>query len=222
MIQMKHRIFAVLTLISLGALGCSAADDQGAPSAEEHAAAVAQTLQQPSTAVGTFSYPVPTDWWEETYAAPQPWAPNFPWSGTETVHFPPGWGDAASPEWWSYNYLVWVDSGPSITASRLGSALVDYYKGLVDCGGQLPCDASRFAGEMRLAARLGDISVFQGHVDSYDFSPTPVPITLNLLVTSVTCPQSRHRALLVSASPQPLSASVWIELLEAQLKFRCR
>ena len=193
-----------------------------APSLKEHAQSLAQSLLEAPGPEGSYSYPAPDGWVEESYAAPQPWASDFPWTGTETVHFPPGWPDPASSEWWSYNYVIGVDSGPTVTAKRLGNALTDYYKGLVSCGIQLPCDPDRFEGQMRSVVRVGSLEVFQGHVDSYDFSPSPLPITLDLLVTSVVCPKSKHRALLVSASPEPASDSTWTELLNAQLLFRCK
>lgn len=201
---------------------CGAESGDGAPpSAEEHAAAIEQRLQE-YTGTASYSYPAPEGWLEETYAAPQPWAPDFPWSGAETVHFPPGWPDAQSPEWWSYDYAIWVESGPKFTADALASAFKDYYEGLVGCGTFLPCDPSRFVANMRRVARVGSTEVFEGSVDSYDFSPTPVPITLHLLIVGVTCPMSKHRALLVSASPKPIGGAVWAELLDAQFNFRCR
>lgn len=205
---------------SLGALGCGGS----APTAEEHAQAVAQNLQAPSStssAQASYSYPIPEGWTDETDPTPPPWFPEFPWSGTELLRFTPGFPDAQSPEWWSYDYLFWVESGPKVTAAALQDAMINYYKGLVSCGTQLPCDPSRFAGEMHDVARLGSLGVFQGHVDTYDFSPMPVPFTLNLLITSFECPASKHRGMLVSASPQPANSPIWAELLDAQLQFRC-
>lgn len=225
MVRAEHPFIPVLAVAALGALGCSVnVDDEGAalPLLEEHAQAVQQSLRREPRVEASYTYPLPEGWFAESYAAPQPWFPEFPWSGTETVHFLPGFPDATSPDWWSYNYLIWVESGPPISAAKLTSAFIGYYKGLVGCGTQLPCDPERFDGQLRRAVRLGDLELFVGHVDSYDFSPEPVPITLNLLVTSVVCPKSKHRALLVSASPQPLSDETWRQLLAGQIQFRCR
>jgi hypothetical protein len=59
-----------------------------------------------------------------------------------------------------------------------------------------------------------------GSIAMLDF--VHLPITLNLLASSAVCPASHHRAVLISASPQPYSSPVWSDLLGSQLRFRCR
>ena len=62
--------------------------------------------------------------------------------------------------------------------------------------------------------------LFAGSVDIFDVVGTP--ITLNLLITSLVCPESGHRAVLVSASPLARLEPMWVELIDLQLQFRCR
>jgi len=170
--------------------------------------------------VASFTWPVPEGWVPQSEALPPPWDATFPFVGAEAVRFPPGWPDPASDEWWSYDFLFWIDSGPEVTANTLEQALVGYYSGLVGCATSPECDPSHFVAQLHQLLDTQSFDLFAGFVDIFDVVGTP--ITLTLLTTSLVCPESGHRAVLVSASPLARLEPMWAELIDLQLRFRCR
>jgi len=185
---------------------------------ESHGAALTSALGKAATA--SYELPLPEGWGTEQDPLPPPWDPEFPYSGTEELRFMPHFGDGTNVQNFSYDYLLWVDQGPPVTDASLSSALRDYYKGLI-CGlPEYPCDWSDFQIELHSQLKTKALEVMTGSIDMLDMAH--LPISLNLFVSSLICPVSRHRAVLVSASPQPFTSPVFADLLALQLRFRCR
>jgi len=207
-------------MFSFGCQGTPVTSEDGSALVESHARSLEQTLAQPTDASAGYTWPVPPNWFTETWDLPPPWDPSYPFSGIEDLRFSPGFPDPTQADWWAYGYLQWIDAGPKVTASLLESALVGYYKGLSGCGNTIECDMSWFGADIRRIVHLPNVEVFTGTVDMYDVVATP--IELNVVISSTSCPRAKHRALLVSASPQPLSHPIWRDLLKLQLDFRCR
>jgi len=209
------------SMVGLIIAGCSVDErNQGMSGdlVESHASALTRALGQGATA--SYALPLPEGWGTEQDPLPPPWDPAFPFSGTEELRFMPQFGDGTSAQNFSYDYLLWVDQGPTITAASLSSALRDYYKGLI-CGlPEYPCDWSDFQIELHSQLKTRPLEVMTGSIDMLDMAH--LPISLNLFVSSVVCPVSQHRAILVSASPQPFTSPVFADLLALQLRFRCR
>lgn len=207
----------------LGSIGCSAVEPANEGALEqrglEHARAIAESLSARPPAEASYSFPLPEGWITQSEPLPPPWDPEFPFTGTAELRFPPGWPDPATGQWWSYDYLLWIESGPAITARVLEDAIVGYYEGLVDSCASIPCDPAEFDARLTRLITTPRLTVFAGQADIFDSLGTP--ITLNLIISSIVCPRSQHRALLFSASPFPLSAPIWDELLGLQLQFRC-
>lgn len=201
-----------------GCLGDERAQRMSGDLVESHASALTRALGQGATA--SYSLPLPEGWGTEQDPLPPPWDPAFPFSGTEELRFMPHFGDGTSPQNFSYDYLLWVDQGPVITAASLSSALRAYYQGLI-CGlPEYPCDWNDFHIELHSQLKTKPLEVMTGSIDMLDMAH--LPISLNLFVSSVVCPVSQHRAILVSASPQPFTSPVFADLLALQLRFRCR
>lgn len=176
-----------------------------------------------------YSWPLPDKgWFTDKFDLPLPFAPELPYSGSEDLHQLNGFGTPTSPSWWSYNFLLWLDGSPRITRDSLERDLLDYYKGLCNYFGPpaVPCTPSGFSsrvihlGEVNLGGRSTDF--FAARVTGYDPFFTGQPIALNMLISSIQCPRARHRAVLFSASPQPIGQSPWPELLENAFQFRCQ
>lgn len=186
---------------------------------ETHALALRQSIAHTGAATATYEFPVPDGWISESDPLPPAWDPSYPWTGTEELRFLPGFPDPTSHEWWAYDYLLWIDSGPAMTTSALEEATVGYYKGLVDSCVSVPCNIDEFSARLRRIVSTPSLSVFAG--EAHIFDAVAVPVTLNLVISSVVCPRSKHRALLFSASPLPVSDPLWKQLLGLQLQFRC-
>ncbi|HEY8925051.1 MAG TPA: hypothetical protein VIU64_11775 [Polyangia bacterium] len=213
------------SVLVVGAAGCGLGNASGEVASqptrglvEEHAAALTSALGK--VAPASYSFPLPDGWVAEQDPLPPPWDPTFPFTGQEQLRFLPGFPDGTSPQNFSYDYLLWIDSGPTITAPVVSAALLEYYKGLICGDPSYPCDASGFQIRMSSLLKTKLLEIMTGSIDMLDAAH--LPIRLNFFVSSVTCPRSHHRALLVSASPQPYDSPVYADLLEEQLRFRCQ
>jgi hypothetical protein len=222
---MKRSLAAVISgsvVVGAGLSGGCVGDERSQRASvdlvERHASALTSALGKGAAA--SYELPLPDGWGTEQDPLPPPWDLEFPYSGTEELRFLPHFGDGTSTQNFSYDYLLWVDEGPPITAASLSSALRDYYKGLI-CGlPEYPCDGSDFQIALHSQLKTKSLEVMTGSIDMLDMAH--LPISLNLFVSSLVCPVSRHRAVLVSASPQPFVSPVFADLLALQLRFRCR
>ena len=216
--------FVVVGVAMAGGCAEQADDATSSPTEEvqevidQHAAALTSTLG--TSAQASFVFPVPEGCGSEQDPLPPPWDPTFPFMGSEELRFLPGFGDGTSPQNFSYDYLLWIDSGPAVTSSSLSAALLEYYKGLI-CGVPgYPCEWSDFQIRLRSQLKTRPLEVMTGSIDMLDMAH--LPISLNFFVSSVVCPASHHRAVLVSASPQSFTSPVFAGLLQLQLRFRCQ
>jgi hypothetical protein len=220
--SLRHALSFSLLFFLEAASGCGQVppqDDSGNDTAQE-----ALTAPAP-----TYSWPLPArGWFTDKFDLPLPFVPELPYSGSEDLHQLNGFGTPASPEWWSYNYLLWLDGSPRITRDSLERDLLAYYKGLCNYFGPpaVTCNPSGFSskvvrlGEVKLGGRSTD--VFAADITGYDPFFTGQPIALHMLISSFQCPRAGHRAVLLSASPQPIGQGPWPALLENALQFRCQ
>jgi hypothetical protein len=169
-----------------------------------------------------YVFPVLKGWDTERFAVPPGFAPTFTWKGVEELRFHPGWADPASPGYWSYAYLWWIDGALSVDESALHHNLQALYSGLVGrniVSGNIP--ASKLiptsASVKKTTTMKADLATFHGSVRMLDYM-TQKPMMLNLLihVKSARMDMSGRTpaksAVLVEASPQPLEQAVWREL----------
>lgn len=177
----------------------------------------------------TYSWPLPaTGWFTDKFDLPLPFAPELPYRGSEDLHQLNDFGTPLSSSWWSYNFLLWLDGSPRISGDSLERDLLDYYKGLCNYFGPpaVTCTASGFSsrvnhlGAVNLGGRSADF--FEARVTGFDPFFTGQPIALNMLISSIQCPRARHRAVLITASPQPIGQGPWPQLLDNAFQFRCQ
>jgi hypothetical protein len=177
----------------------------------------------------SYSWPLPAQgWFTDRFDFPLPFAPSLPYGGFEDLHQLDGFGDAGSKEFWSYDFLFWLDGQPAITRASLERDLHDYYAGLCDYFGppQVICEAAAFQsrvvalGQGSFAGRRAEL--FLADVSAIDPFFTGQPITLHMLLASFACPRDRHQAVLVAASPQPIGLAPWPGLIEEAEQLRCQ
>src|SRR5262245_20675324 len=128
-VQMARR--GALLLLLGGALACGS-----------------QPQKQPEAAASEAGvrWPIPPGWKHETFKLPPEFAPTLPYHGTEELRFMPGFFSPTAPDYWSYEFVWWLDQPPSFDAEGLAANLTTYFRGLAtEVGGsKYPMDPARY------------------------------------------------------------------------------
>jgi hypothetical protein len=178
---------------------------------------------------GSFQWPLPESWRQETIPFPLEFAPDLPYEGVEELRFSPGMFKPDHEGYWSYAFVWWLDGRPALDAPELTSTLRRYFAGLCTSvakeKGQ-PIDPAKFSVSVQAVAgpqrKLGHVvAKLAGTVDSYDPFATGKPIVLNVEVWVWDCDRSGKRAAIVLASPKPVSAPIWTSLRKRRDEFVC-
>jgi len=167
-------------------------------------------------------WPVPTGWKDETFALPPDFAREFPYQGTEDLRFMPGFSSPAASDFWSYDFVWWLDQPPRFDASTLAAALTTYFRGLSTAVGasKYQLDASRYRAV--LAAVPGSSPPrIAGQVFTYDPFATGLPIVLNVEAELRSCPRTGQFAIVVALSPKDTTDQVWNALRAAAATAEC-
>jgi hypothetical protein len=172
------------------------------------------------------SFDIPTGGWtSERIPFPISFAAGIPYKGVEDVRFAPGWGNPASEEYWSYEFLWWLDNNPVINEDTLNQNLQSYYTGLVNdnitrrniaAGKVVPVKVVL----KKINAAPGDINTYSGTVSMLDYM-VQQPMLLNCLVHQKKCSVKNKTAILFEMSPQPFTNNVWQKLNQLQSGFDC-
>lgn len=176
-----------------------------------------------------FRYSVPGDWQMDLrYPFPLPWSPVIDHKGIEDLAFAPGFDDTASPEYHSYLILWWLEGSNPLTAARLQSDMIAYFRGLAEQRGRnnhfVP-DLSKVAAEYSDSDRgpqtFGGAPAksFNGSVTIYDRHGQV--ITLNSEVVASVCSAADHTAVFFSMSLAPRPAALWSQLDAVRDGFKC-
>ena len=95
---------------------------------------------------------LPEGWKTEVIPFPLGFAPTLALSGVEELRFPPGFFDAAAPDYWSYAFAWRLDAPARLAPAGLADALVTYFRGLtaaVDADRQRIADTSATRADAR-------------------------------------------------------------------------
>ena len=178
---------------------------------------------------GSFQWPLPEGWRQETIPFPLGFAPDLPYQGVEELRFSPGMFKPEQRDYWSYAFVWWLEGRPALDAPELNASLTRYFAGLCtsvakDKGQTV--DPAKFSASLHAVAgaqrKLGHaVSAFAGTVDSYDPFAAGKPIVLTVDVWVWDCDRSGKRAVMVLASPKPSGAPVWISLRQRRDEFAC-
>ena len=178
---------------------------------------------------GSFQWPLPEGWREETIPFPLQFAPDLLYKGVEELRFSPGMFKPDQEGYWSYAFVWWLEGRPVLDATELNASLQRYFSGLCtsvakDKGQTL--DPAKFSASLHpvdgSGPKLGHaVAAFAGTVHAYDAFATGKPIVLNVDVWVWDCDRSGKRAALVLASPKPTSAPIWSSLRKRRDDFVC-
>jgi hypothetical protein len=167
----------------------------------------------------TFSYSIPGNWQKDPrYNFPLPWSPGLALKGFEDLYFAPGFDDLDSPEYHSYLFLWWLDGKEQITAAKLQSDMVIYFRGLAEQRGRnnnFKPDLSQITAQYATSdagpSTLGGSPAnrFSGTVTLYDRHGNI--ISLHSEVTSSYCADG-HTAVFFAMSKEPRPSPLWSQL----------
>lgn len=170
-----------------------------------------------------YHLPVPANWGIERFLIPISFAPQIQYKGVEDIRFTPGWGKAASEEYWSYAFLWWIDGKIEMNAARIESNLTAYYTGLVAINGQsIPKEKiiPVVTSFKETATDKGDTKTFIGTIKILDYM-TQQPILLNAKAHVKSCAGQDKTVVFYELSPQPFLHSVWKSLDQLWVDFNC-
>jgi hypothetical protein len=161
----------------------------------------------------SIQWPVPTGWKHETFALPPDFAPMFPFRGSEDLRFMPGFSSPDAPDFWSYDFVWWLDERPRFDATKIAAALTAYFHGLCTAVGasKYAMDPSRYRADLIVVPGSAPPRM-AGQVFTYDPFQTGLPLILNVEVEMRSCPGTGRTAIVVALSPKDPSDGVWKEL----------
>ena len=161
-------------------------------------------------------WPIPAGWKDETFALPPEFAPDFPYQGSEDLRFMPGFSSPTAPDFWSYDFVWWLDQAPSFDAESMAAALTTYFRGLSTAvgGSKYQLDPAHYRTVLT-AVPASEPPRLTGQVFTYDPFKTGLPITLNVEAELRSCAETRQVAIVVALSPKGTTDSVWKALRAA-------
>jgi hypothetical protein len=193
---MRRAAFRIALLVLLsGTLACEAR-----PPGQPGAAAAGPGVR----------WPIPAGWKPETFALPPQFAPDFPYHGTEDLRFMPGFNSPTAPDYWSYDFVWWLDQPPPFDATSLAATLATYFRGLATAVGdsRYHFDPARYHAVLT-AVPASEPPRLAGQVFTYDPFVTGLPIILNVEAELRSCPGTRKVAIVVTLSPKDTTDGVW-------------
>lgn len=158
-------------------------------------------------------------WAKEIFTFPLRFAKTINYEGIEEAHFPGGWRDPNSPEFWSYIFAWNVNLPDQISKTDLTTNLGIYFDGLMnvvnrDKNLELPGTIVNIHEK----DTSDDIPVFTGTLKIYDAFVTKEAMTLNVLVEQHFCVQKKQSILLFRFSPKGFDNDIWLKLKAIKLR----
>jgi len=186
--------------------------------------AIAQEAEPPAATV-PFHLPLPEGWRPETIPFPLSFAPAVKITGVEELRFAPGMFTEAAEDYWTYAFVWWVPESTELTIATIERDLILYFSGLtqsVVASKKLVVDELRFDVQLEEVPRGKDKSpLLIGTVKTFDPFTAIAPVTLNLWIEKILCPDQEHVAAYFALSPQPSGHPVWKTLQRIRDGFDC-
>jgi CubicO group peptidase (beta-lactamase class C family) len=149
-------------------------------------------------------------WGKEIFTFPLRFAKDIKYQGVEEAHFPKGWRDQESSEFWSYVFAWNVDLTNELKVSNLESDLQLYFDGLAEAVNKdktvVPPNSIAKLDKIQSGS---DIAKYRGTIKIYDSFVTNKPMTLKVQVESHYCPQKQESIILFRFSPKAFGHEIW-------------
>jgi len=157
-------------------------------------------------------------WSKEIFILPLHFAPDLKYTGKEEAHFPPGWRNPDSPEFWSYIIAWKVDASEESSEAQIERDLQIYFEGLLnlvnkDKSRELP----RMIANINRSAKNSESSSYTGAIEIFDTFVTNDKMTLQISVESSFCEKEKKALLIFRMSPKGFDHSIWKSLQDIAL-----
>ena len=153
-------------------------------------------------------------WMKEIFTFPLNFARDIPYTGIEEAHFPRGWRDVDSPEFWSYTFAWKVDLTTELTKAELENNLQLYFDGLM----RVVNKNKDFVPPKSIAKVEQDAAQFRGTIDIFDAFVTNEAMTLQVVAEREYCPEKQQSILVFKFSPQGFEHEIWDTLKKIKLR----
>ena len=154
---------------------------------------------------------------------PPSYSPNSLYKGWEEIHFPQGWGDSKSDDYWTVSYLFRLNGKQAINSNALQNFLKIYYEGLIaDNVPRRHIPKEKLTPISAILKKVkpdkGDLETYIGVVNSLDYL-AQVPMQLNCKV-HLKPGGDRFTALLIEVSPKPYGHPIWRQMEQTVAQYQ--
>jgi len=134
----------------------------------------------------------------------------------------PGFFSPSAPDYWSYEFVWWLDDSPPFDAEGLAANLTAYFRGLAtEVGGsKYHLDPARYRTVLNPVPASAPPRL-TGQVFTYDPFTTGLPVDLNVEAELRSCPGVGKFAIVVILSPQDPASDVWKTLRATAASLEC-
>lgn len=151
-------------------------------------------------------------WTREIFTFPLHFAKEISFEGSEEAHFPKGWRDPKSHEFWSYVFAWNVKLTSEISEEIIEYNLQHYFDGLMNVVNKnkdlvLPKTIAKFKRE---ASQRG-VSKFEGTLNIFDAFVTQKDMKLHVRVEEHTC-SDNNSIVFFKFSPKGFDNKIWMDL----------
>lgn len=153
-------------------------------------------------------------WTKEVFTFPLNFARDIPYKGTEEAHFPRGWRDVDSPEFWSYAFAWNVDLTTDLTKEKLENNLAQYFDGLM----RVVNKNKDLVPPKSIAKVKQDGAQFRGTIEIFDAFVTNEAMTLQVVVEKQYCAEKQQSILVFKFSPKAFQHEIWDTLEKIKLR----
>jgi len=153
-------------------------------------------------------------WTKEVFTFPLNFARDIPYKGTEEAHFPRGWRDIDSPEFWSYAFAWNVNLTTALTKEKLENNLAQYFDGLM----RVVNKNKDLVPPKSIAEVKQDGAQFRGTIEIFDAFVTNEVMTLQVVAEREYCPEKQQSILVFKFSPKDFEHEIWDTLKKIKLR----
>lgn len=156
-------------------------------------------------------------WGKEIFTFPIHFAREIDYEGVEEAHFPKGWRDIESSEFWSYAFTWNINLTTEVTITQLGTDLQLYFDGLMK-GVNKDKDRVLPKTIVRIKKKKGKAKTFVGTVEVFDAFVTEKVMTLKVTVEAQFCKAQKKSILVFKFSPKDFGHEIWKVLESIELR----
>ncbi|HWY09804.1 MAG TPA: hypothetical protein VN026_00690 [Bacteroidia bacterium] len=169
-----------------------------------------------------YALPTPKNWGTEKILFPIKFAPQIDYKGIEEIRFMPGWARMDSSEYWSYDFLWYLDGRIIFEPVMLESKMKVYYEGLAAATKSVPREKlipviAKFQYDV---TAKDDIKTFIGTIEMLDYMMQE-KLLLNCKIHWRNCGKNKT-VVFFELSPKPVTHKVWEGLDKVWTDFNCK